>query len=133
MTIQPKVLIVDDEEGIRALACNVLSRAGVKVLSAEDGKAGIEMFREHHAVISAVILDLLMPSMEGEDVFALLNELDPEVPVIMSSGFDESEVARRFPGTKPARFLQKPYTARVLIEAVAAAVKRGRVPGGKAE
>jgi CheY-like chemotaxis protein len=127
------VLVIDDEASIRELAVNVLSRAGVKALSAVDGKAGVEMFREHHAIISTVILDLLMPAMDGEEVFALLKGIDPDVPVIMSSGFDETEVARRFPETKPARFLQKPYTARVLIEAVAAALKRERPPGGKAE
>jgi len=116
----------------RACGQRALAR-GVKALSAVDGKAGVEMFREHHAIISAVILDLLMPAMDGEEVFALLKGIDPDVPVIMSSGFDETEVARRFPETKPARFLQKPYTARVLIEAVAAALKRGMSRGGKAE
>ncbi len=127
------VLVIDDEETIRALAVSVLSRAGVKVLSAEDGKAGVEMFREHHGIVSAVLLDFLMPVMGGEEVIGLLHEIDPSVPVIMSSGFDESEAARRFPGIKPARFLQKPYTTGRLIEAVAAALKHGRPGGGNAE
>jgi two-component system CheB/CheR fusion protein len=127
------VLAIDDEEAIRALAVSVLSRAGVKVLTAVDGKAGVEMFREHHGIISAVLLDFLMPVMGGEEVIALLDEIDPNVPVILSSGFDESEAARRFPGAKPARFLQKPYTTGRLLEAVAAALKHGKPAGGKAE
>ncbi len=117
-------LVIDDEESVRSLDENVLSRAGMRVLTAEDGKAGVDAFRKHHGIVSVVVLDLQMGVMGGEEAFPLLKEIDPSVPVILSSGFDEAEAARRFSGLKPARFLQKPYTAERLVQAVATALKR---------
>jgi DNA-binding NtrC family response regulator len=112
-------LVIDDEETIRELARNVLSRAGMRVLLAENGEEGIEAVREHKGLISVVLLDLHMPVMGGEEMLGLVQQIDPDVPVILSSGFDESEAARRVEKHKPARFLQKPYTAERLVEAVA--------------
>jgi two-component system CheB/CheR fusion protein len=112
-------LVIDDEETIRELTRNVLLRAGMKVLLAENGQEGVEVFRENKGLVSVVILDLLMPSMGGEEVINVLKQIDPEVPVILSSGFDEREVTRRFVKHKPTRFLHKPYTAERLVEAVA--------------
>jgi two-component system, chemotaxis family, CheB/CheR fusion protein len=119
-------LVIDDEEIVRSLADKALSRAGMKVLTAENGKAGVEVFREHSASISVVVLDLQMPVMGGEEALAELKQIRPEVPVILSSGFDESEAERRFTGLKPAFFLQKPYTVERLVEAVAATLKASR-------
>ena len=116
-------LVIDDEKTVRALAASVLTRAGVKVCWRRTEKRGVEMFREHHAIISIVILDLLMPVMGGEEALALLRQIDPGVPVILSSGFDESEAQRRFAELQPVHFLQKPYTAGRLAEAVAAALR----------
>ncbi len=117
-------LVIDDEELIRRLADDVLSRAEIKVLTAENGKDGVEMFREHNRVVSVVVLDLQMPVMGGEEALVLLKQINPDVPVILSSGFDESEAARRFSKLKPARFLQKPYTVERLVEAIAATLNR---------
>lgn len=120
-------LVMDDEETVRSFASSALSRAGMKVLVADNGKAGVEIFREHSGIISVVLLDLLMPLKGGEDVLALLREINPGVPVILSSGFDETEAARRFSEPKPARFLQKPYTMERLVEAVAAVLNRQKL------
>jgi CheY-like chemotaxis protein len=117
-------LVIDDEDTVRRLAANVLERAGVKVLTAENGKIGVDLFRENSAAISVVILDLQMPVMGGEEALALLNEINPDIPVILSSGFDEAEAVRRFAGMKSAGFLQKPYTAERLVETVAATLQR---------
>jgi DNA-binding NarL/FixJ family response regulator len=96
-------------------------------LTAENGKVGVDLFREHNATIAVVVLDLQMPVMGGEEALALLNQINPDVPVVLSSGFDETEAARRFAGIKAARFLQKPYTNERLVEAVAATLKRQKV------
>jgi two-component system CheB/CheR fusion protein len=117
-------LVIDDEDTIRRLAMNVLSHAGMKVLAAANGKEGVEMFREHNPGVSVIILDVLMPVMGGEAAFPLLKEINPAVPIILSSGFDESEATRRFTDLKPAGFLQKPYTVERLVESVAATVGR---------
>jgi two-component system CheB/CheR fusion protein len=117
-------LVIDDEPTVRTLAQDVLSRAGIKVMTAENGAAGIDLFREHNPIISVVVLDLQMPVMGGEEALKRLREINPRVPVILSSGFDESEAQRRFSSLSPARFLQKPYTAERLAAAVAETVKK---------
>jgi two-component system CheB/CheR fusion protein len=118
-------LIIDDEKIIRNLAEAALSRRGMKVLTAENGRTGVEIFREHKDELSFVVLDLQMPKMSGDQALPLLAELNPEVPVILSSGFDESEAARKFSGAKPVAFLQKPYTVERLIETISAVLRRG--------
>jgi DNA-binding NtrC family response regulator len=120
-------LVIDNEETVRSFAMSALSRAGMKVLVADNGKTGVEMFREHSGIVSVALLDLLTPVKGGEDVLALLRETNPDVPIILSSGFDEAEAARRFSEPKPARFLQKPYTMERLVEAVAAVLNRPKV------
>ncbi len=116
-------LVIDDEETIRSFATHVLSRAGMKVLVAGNGRAGVEIFRKLDTEISVVVLDLLMPIMGGEEALALMKQINPDVPVVLSSGLDETEATRRFSEPKPARFLQKPYTAGRLVEAVAATLR----------
>jgi CheY-like chemotaxis protein len=117
-------LVVDDEKAIRSLAQDVLSRKGMKVLTAENGRSGIERFRQHSGEISVVILDVKMPVLGGEEALPLLHQIKPEVPVIVSSGFDESELMQHFSALKPAGFLQKPYTAERLVSMVAAVLNK---------
>ena len=116
-------LVIDDEETVRSLAINALSRVGMKVLTAENGKTGVEMFREHQSVVSVVVLDLKMPVMGGEEALAELKQLSTEVPVILSSGFRESELAGKFPEPLLRGFLQKPYTSERLVSVVTAALR----------
>jgi CheY-like chemotaxis protein len=124
------VLVIDDEETIRNLADKVLSRQGVRVLTAANGKIGVELFRQHHVIISAVLLDLQMPVMDGEQAFRMMHQINPDVPVILSSGFDESDAASRFSGQKPTHFLQKPYNTEGLIEAIATALEERKIETG---
>ncbi len=117
-------LVIDDESVVRKIAQDVLSRQGMRILTADNGKIGVEVFREHNRIISVVVLDLQMPVMGGEEALALLRDINPNVPVILSSGFDETDATRRFTAVKPAGFLQKPYTAQRLVKVVAAVLKR---------
>ncbi len=89
-------LVIDDEKAVRNVLEGTLSLRGMKVLTAENGKIGVELFREHRDMVSVIILDLQMPVMGGEEALALLHEINPEIPVILSSGFHRSEVIRRF-------------------------------------
>src|ERR1019366_7818751 len=117
-------LVIDDEEAVRNLATNVLSRAGMRVLVAADGQSGVELFRRYSRIVSAAILDLTMPVMTGEVALPLMKEINPDVPVILSTGCDAAVAERRFPGLKPQGFLQKPYTNERLVETVAGTLKR---------
>ena len=112
------VLIVDDEEGVRLVGRKTLEKAGFTVMMAEDGRAGVQMFRTHADEIRAVLLDLTMPDMSGEEVFRAIRTIRPEVKVIVSSGYNEQETISLFQGRGLAGFIQKPYQPMKLIEKV---------------
>jgi len=103
------VLLVDDEESVRAIGTRMLQRLGLTVLIACDGREGVDVFREHQDEIACVVLDMIMPHMDGKDAFDELRRISSDVPVIMSSGYDEERITRRFAGKDLAGFIQKPY------------------------
>jgi two-component system, cell cycle sensor histidine kinase and response regulator CckA len=106
---QGAVLVVDDEDAMRAVAAKVLIRMGLSVLQARDGLEALRMWQEHQAHISLVILDLTMPNMDGEEACRELRRRGAAVPVILTSGFEESEALARFQDLGLAGFLQKPF------------------------
>jgi PAS domain S-box-containing protein len=124
------ILVIDDEDAVRRAAESALESYGYKVILAENGKEGIDLFAKLGNEVSAVLLDMTMPVMSGEETLIHLRHLQPDIPVILSSGYDEAEATRRFPGRGLAGFLQKPYTAARLgekIKAVLEAVPSDRV------
>jgi two-component system cell cycle sensor histidine kinase/response regulator CckA len=86
------VLLVDDEETIRTLGARMLSRLGFVVLTAGDGREALALYAQHRGEIVLVLLDLTMPHMDGEETLHGLRALDPEVRVIMSSGYSEQDI-----------------------------------------
>jgi PAS domain S-box-containing protein len=108
------VLVIDDEDVVRRTVKSALQRYGYSVLLAENGRDGVDLFRDVHERVTAVILDMTMPVMGGEEALPHLQAIDPDVPVILSSGFNEVEAVRRFTGKGLAGFIQKPYMARAL-------------------
>ena len=113
-----RILVVDDEESIRKVAKKSLEKDGYSVLIAQDGQKALEVFRQHATEICAVLLDLTMPKMSGEETFHELRRLRRDIPVVLSSGYSEQEVSRRFLGDRPAGFLQKPYLPSQLLQKV---------------
>ena len=116
------VLIIDDEERSDRTAALALQARGYSTLTAENGLEGVAIFEREADRISAVILDMTMPVMTGEQALPLLKRVRQGVPVILSSGFTEADVAQRF-GERPLDgFIQKPYTAANLARAVRQAI-----------
>jgi CheY-like chemotaxis protein len=112
------VLVVDDEEVVRSAARGALSRYGYTVLTAEDGEAGVRIFRERANDVALVLLDMTMPVMSGAEAFRLIRGIRPDAKVIVSSGYNEVEAIRRFTAKGIAAFIQKPYTAAGLARVV---------------
>ena len=108
------ILLVDDEETIRALGKKMLERLGFQTLVASDGQEAVDIYRSQGGEIDLVILDLTMPHMNGEETFRELRMTDPAVRVVMSSGYAESDIVARFAGKGVAGFIQKPYTFEIL-------------------
>ena len=104
-----KILVIDDDESIRETASMMLATLGFSVLTAQDGLQGLEVFRDHEDEIAAVLLDMTMPNMNGEECFHELKRISPDVKVILSSGYAEDEATKRFSGLGLAGFVQKPY------------------------
>ena len=103
------VLVVDDESTLRTLASHMLSRLGFQVVTARDGREGVDAFARQADDITCILLDLTMPRMAGEQAFREIRKLSVKVPIILCSGYSENDVAPRFAGLGLAGFLQKPY------------------------
>jgi signal transduction histidine kinase len=112
------VMVVDDEELVRRTARATLQQYGYTVVEAENGRQAVEMFARMGERVALVLLDLTMPVMSGEDAYRHLKAMRPEVPVIVSSGYDEMEAARRFGNIGSVDFIKKPYVAQKLAQKV---------------
>jgi two-component system cell cycle sensor histidine kinase/response regulator CckA len=104
------VLVVDDEEWVRTLARKMLERLGFTVLTAAHGREAVEIYRAHAAWITAVLLDLTMPQMDGAETFHELKLVRDDVRVIISSGYGEQHALTLFAGMGLAGFVAKPYS-----------------------
>ena len=113
-----RILVVDDEELVRSLARAVLERAGHTVVEAEDGEDAVERFRRAPDKIVLVVLDMTMPRMSGVECLRELRAIRPDVPVLLSSGYNEQDAVARVAGRGLAGFLQKPYTVAELLQKV---------------
>jgi len=110
------VLLVDDEETVRTVAQQILERAGFEVVTAKDGIDALEVFEQHKGAVKAVLLDITMPRMGGEDTLLELRRRDEKVPVILSSGYNQQDATNRFVSQGAAGFIQKPYRVRALLD-----------------
>jgi two-component system, cell cycle sensor histidine kinase and response regulator CckA len=112
------LMVVDDEETIRNLTRRMLERRGFSVTVASDGREALEKFEQERDRINLVVLDLTMPHVDGEACFRGLRQMDPNVKVLLSSGYNEQDVVNLFAGKGLAGFIQKPYTSDELITKV---------------
>ena len=112
------VMIVDDEDFVSMLAQRVLADEGYRVIVARDGFQAIDMYRKLREQIALIILDFTMPVMDGADVFAELLEINPEVPVVLSSGFAEQSRLQSMLARGLRGFIPKPYTHQKLLSQV---------------
>lgn len=110
------ILLVDDEETVCVVGKQMLEHMGFTVLTAADGCAALDVFRDHSDEIVCVLLDLTMPHMDGEDTFRELRRIRPSVNVILCSGYNEQDATQRFTGKGLSGFIQKPYTMDELTE-----------------
>jgi PAS domain S-box-containing protein len=109
------ILIIDDETAVCEAVKDILEMEDIEVLIANNGEVGIQVYEQHQTHIDLVLLDLSMPIMGGEETLYQLLSIDPEAKVILSSGYSESEITRRFIGSGLTGFLQKPYDSHKLL------------------
>jgi len=117
-----KVLVVDDESTVCAAASAMLQHLGFETIEAFRGRQAIDLFARLHHEIRFVLLDHAMPEMSGAETFLHLREIAPKVPVILTSGYSEPEIAISSPEARPAGFIKKPYRLNALKETLRAAL-----------
>ncbi len=118
-----RILVVDDEEWVLEIAKVFLERAGFEVCTALGGRRGIELFKAESGQFDAVVLDLAMPEVAGDEVFTELKKLRASIPVIAVSGYSEEVAAERFGNRDFAAFVRKPYEPEHLVETVRSAIE----------
>jgi len=120
---QGAILLVDDEEAVLDLGCRMLKKLGFEAIGAINGQAAVAAMKEHGHQIVAVILDLMMPDMDGVNTFAALQQIKAGVPILMCSGYDEHSSALSANNPGYAGFLQKPYQQAALRAKLRAALE----------
>jgi two-component system cell cycle sensor histidine kinase/response regulator CckA len=94
---------------VRALAERMVRRCGYDAVGAADGLEALRLIRQTPGRFSCVLLDLTMPRMGGEDTLRQLRDVEPNMPVILCSGYQAEELSERFATQRLAGFIQKPY------------------------
>ncbi len=117
------VLVVDDEEAIRKLAVRMFQAMGFEVLTAADGREGVEVFRRHADRVRLVLLDMTMPHMSGEEAFREMRRVRADMKAVLTSGYNEQTATSQFAGKGLAGFIQKPFGYDALVRVVRAVLQ----------
>jgi CheY-like chemotaxis protein len=123
------ILLVDDEMEIAELASTMLTDEGYRVVLARDGFEALKIYQKIGPQIRLVILDFFLPVMDGDAVFDELRELNPDVAVVLSSGFAEQSKLGAMLAQGLKGFIPKPYTAEKLLEQVRSTIDAARLSG----
>jgi len=116
------ILVVDDESDIRTLAARMLDLLGYRVLLAENGREALEIYRQQHADIDLVIVDMIMPVMGGRECIEALKSVNSAVRIIVASGYSMAEAGAAVPLDSIFGFLQKPWRQHQLAQMLAEAL-----------
>ena len=108
------VLVVDDEDMVLDVGTQILKTMGYKVLSAHSGKEAVKIFHEQHDNIDIVVLDMIMPEMSGEETFNELKKINPNIKVLLASGYSANEQAKNMLERGCNAFIQKPFSLKEL-------------------
>lgn len=104
------ILVVDDEEIVRETCQSMLESLGFVAVPACNGREGVDALERIGDAVSAVVLDLTMPVMSGEEAFAAMRALRPGLPILITSGYCSIEVLERLVRQPACKFLRKPYS-----------------------
>jgi len=110
------VLIVDDVESALSMTKKVVETAGYTALTASDGKSGVDLYRENAGRVDAVIIDLVMPGMRGDQAVREMRDIHPDVRVMLLSGYHELDLKELLAGPGRMVVVEKPYKVNYLLE-----------------
>ncbi len=119
------ILLIDDERAVRVVTTRMLNELGHKVMTADSGQSGLELFRKQSKDIDLVVLDLTMPERSGEEILDELRLVRDDVPVVITSGFQATDASKLLRVPNVIAFLDKPHTLANLEMVLASANARG--------
>ena len=122
-----RILVIENEPGVRQALRRTLERLGFEVEEASEGRAGIARVAADRDAFSAVVLDLSMPGLGGEETFAGLRSIAPQLPVVLCSGHDGTDTSKRLLDEVAVTFLQKPFSSAQLASCLHS-VRRSQSP-----
>jgi PAS domain S-box-containing protein len=125
-----RLLVVDDEEAVREVLAEVLETMGYTVEICGDGAEAVEIYRRSPDDVDVILLDMIMPRMDGHDALVALRELDPAVRVLMMSGHTGAETVQGLLDTGATGFIRKPFDIQEIQLAVERAVSSATAPRG---
>jgi DNA-binding NtrC family response regulator len=112
------ILLVDDEEMILSTARSLLEKIGYKVHLGKGGQEGVHVYKEQNHKIDLVILDMIMPGMGGPEVYKRLKKINPDVKILLASGYSLNSQAFYLLKKGCHGFIQKPFTIQNLSEKI---------------
>ena len=110
------IMIVDDHETIWDFLIEALQELGYSVLLAENGLDAVEIYRENPGAVDLVLMDMIMPKCSGHEAFYQIREIDPNIKILLSSGFVAQEAVDDLLANGAAGFLPKPHRIKTLAE-----------------
>jgi DNA-binding NtrC family response regulator len=105
------IMLVEDEAAVRTFAASVLKRQGYSVMQAEDAESCLALLRDHEGPLDLLVTDVVLPGMDGINLFGNVREFFPESKVLYMSGYSEEIITRRGMMEEGAPFLPKPFSA----------------------
>lgn len=120
------LLLVEDDSQVRRFAKQILSKAGYRVLCAQDGVDGVEQYRAHSQEVSLIVTDVVMPRMGGREMMGMIQAIDEQAAFLFTSGYLADETHTQFLSDGKLELLQKPYTPRTLLTFVRAQIDRAQ-------
>ena len=118
-----RILIVDDEEILRELGEKTLESLGYEVATCKDGQEAVKYYKKNWKEIDLVILDMVMPNMDGREAFIAMKRINPSIRAILSSGYSLNEEAQNILDEGVICFIQKPFNIKRLSQQIADALQ----------
>ena len=119
------ILLVEDEEAVRSLACRILEKQGYRVLPAQHGRAAMDIATSNDSHIDLVLTDIVMPGMNGRGLVERLSAIRPSIKSLYMSGYTDDDIVRRGFVEPSKAFLQKPFTSDALLKTVRKVLDEG--------
>jgi CheY-like chemotaxis protein len=112
------ILVIEDEDLLRSMLHSLLQMNGYEVLLAKDGAEAVAIYQSEHQRIALVLTDMGLPRISGEDVFRKLRAINPDVNVVLASGFIEPDLKTELLRAGARGFIQKPYTPQAILRTI---------------